>query len=248
MVFYGIISVGVGAMLGAWLRWALSMLLNPILPMLPLGTLTANLLGGYLIGLVLGYIEHFQTLSPEMRLFRHHRISRRPDDVLDVLRRNYGAAVAPGISVGGSDDRRAHVLGSIAMTLLGVGTLALSKGVVRAVRCSITLHGPWLSVARTSPSMSRPTNHWPPNVPRAHAASESRRCSIRNSFDRTRKRYVWRLRGAVTDSTCSSFSSSNRGARRCSSKPNSLQNERNTKSKSIGQAKACRARHSAVAG
>src|SRR5512147_1341073 len=69
MVFYGIVSVGVGAMLGAWLRWMLTLLLNPVIPMLPLGTLTSNLIGGYLIGLVLGYIEHFQTLSPELRLF-----------------------------------------------------------------------------------------------------------------------------------------------------------------------------------
>ena len=65
----GFVSVGVGAMFGAWLRWGLNVALNPILPMLPLGTLISNLSGGYLIGLVLGYIEHFQAFSPEARLF-----------------------------------------------------------------------------------------------------------------------------------------------------------------------------------
>jgi len=127
MVFYGIVSVGVGAMLGAWLRWGLSMLLNPIVPMLPLGTLTANLIGGYLIGLVLGYVEHFQTLSPEARLFvttgflggltTFSTFSAETTALL--LRQEYLWA---GLVVG------AHVIGSLAMTLLGVGTIALMRG------------------------------------------------------------------------------------------------------------------------
>ena len=43
-------AVGIGAALGAWLRWGLGVALNATLPNLPLGTLTANLVGGYLIG------------------------------------------------------------------------------------------------------------------------------------------------------------------------------------------------------
>ena len=127
MVFYGIVSVGVGAMLGAWLRWMLTLLLNPIIPMLPLGTLTSNLIGGYLIGLVLGYIEHFQTLSPEMRLFittgflggltTFSTFSAETSALL--LRQEYLWA---GLMIG------AHVIGSIAMTLLGVATIAWLKG------------------------------------------------------------------------------------------------------------------------
>jgi len=127
MVFYGIVSVGIGAMLGAWLRWLLTLLLNPIIPMLPLGTLTSNLIGGYLIGLVLGYIEHFQTLSPEMRLFittgflggltTFSTFSAETSALL--LRQEYLWA---GLMIG------AHVIGSIAMTLLGVATIAWLKG------------------------------------------------------------------------------------------------------------------------
>ena len=44
------IAIGIGAALGAWLRWGLGLWLNPVLPTLPLGTLAANLLGGYLVG------------------------------------------------------------------------------------------------------------------------------------------------------------------------------------------------------
>jgi CrcB protein len=50
-------AVGAGAVLGAWLRWGLSALLNPILPSVPLGTLAANLVGGLLIGIVMGLAE-----------------------------------------------------------------------------------------------------------------------------------------------------------------------------------------------
>jgi CrcB protein len=48
-----LLTVGVGAVVGAWLRWALSYWLNPRLAHLPLGTLAANLIGGYLIGVAL---------------------------------------------------------------------------------------------------------------------------------------------------------------------------------------------------
>ena len=50
----GFVAVGLGAALGAWLRWALGMLLNPLFFALPLGTLAANLLGGYLVGVAVG--------------------------------------------------------------------------------------------------------------------------------------------------------------------------------------------------
>jgi CrcB protein len=50
-------AIGVGAALGAWTRWGLSLLLNPVFPSLPLGTLAANLTGGLLIGIVMGLAE-----------------------------------------------------------------------------------------------------------------------------------------------------------------------------------------------
>ena len=69
MQIYGIAAVGIGAALGAWLRWGLSSIFNPVVPTLPLGTLFANLIGGYCVGLVLGYFSYFGELSPELRLF-----------------------------------------------------------------------------------------------------------------------------------------------------------------------------------
>lgn len=67
MSWAGFVVVGLGAALGAWLRWGFSILLNAVYPMLPLGTLLSNLLGGYLMGIAMGFVSS-GSLSPEMRL------------------------------------------------------------------------------------------------------------------------------------------------------------------------------------
>lgn len=64
-----ILSVAVGAALGALLRWVLSVQLNPLLPALPLGTLVSNLVGGYVIGVVLGWLGLHPELPLQVRLF-----------------------------------------------------------------------------------------------------------------------------------------------------------------------------------
>lgn len=60
--------VGAGAAVGAWLRWLLGLGLNALLPLLPLGTLTANLIGGYIAGLALAGFTLLPALSLEWRL------------------------------------------------------------------------------------------------------------------------------------------------------------------------------------
>ena len=57
-------AIGAGATLGAWSRWLLGLLLNPLLIALPLGTLAANLIGGYLVGIAVG-VFHFHTQLPQ---------------------------------------------------------------------------------------------------------------------------------------------------------------------------------------
>ncbi|HZY15090.1 MAG TPA: fluoride efflux transporter CrcB [Ramlibacter sp.] len=64
-----ILAVCAGASLGALLRWVLASRFNPVLPALPLGTLAANLVGGYLIGLVLGWLAQHPQVPPQLRLF-----------------------------------------------------------------------------------------------------------------------------------------------------------------------------------
>ena len=61
-------AVGVGAMLGAWARWGLGEWLNPLTPSLPLGTLTANVGGGYAVGLAVAFFAAHPSVAPEWRL------------------------------------------------------------------------------------------------------------------------------------------------------------------------------------
>jgi CrcB protein len=61
-------AVALGAVLGAWVRWALSYWLNPRIEHLPLGTLTSNLIGGYLIGLAIAVFAAHPSVPPFWRL------------------------------------------------------------------------------------------------------------------------------------------------------------------------------------
>jgi CrcB protein len=64
-----VLSICAGASLGAILRWLLAGRFNPLFPALPLGTLAANLLGGYLIGIAVAVFAQHPSLSPQARLF-----------------------------------------------------------------------------------------------------------------------------------------------------------------------------------
>jgi len=57
MPWINFLAVGFGAALGAWTRWGLGLLLNPVFPTLPLGTLAANLTGGFIIGIVIAVAD-----------------------------------------------------------------------------------------------------------------------------------------------------------------------------------------------
>ncbi|MGZ9030256.1 MAG: fluoride efflux transporter CrcB [Burkholderiaceae bacterium] len=64
----GLAAVAIGAVLGAWLRWGLSYWLNERVEHLPLGTLTANLVGGYLVGIAVAVFAAHPALPPFWRL------------------------------------------------------------------------------------------------------------------------------------------------------------------------------------
>lgn len=117
MTLYALIAVGLGAMLGAWLRFALNSLLNPILA-IPLGTLTANLGGGLIAGIALAIFLRPDALSPEIRLFLTTGFlgglttfsAFSAETIALLLRQQYGWM---------SLNVLANVAGSLAMTLLG---------------------------------------------------------------------------------------------------------------------------------
>ncbi len=62
------IAVSGGAAVGALLRWGLGLALNPVFPPIPLGTLAANLGGGFLMGVAVQLFGAHANAPPEMRL------------------------------------------------------------------------------------------------------------------------------------------------------------------------------------
>ncbi len=68
-MIYSILSIFIGAGLGALLRWVLSFGFNTWFPMVPLGTLASNLIGAFLIGVAVVFFTVRAGLPPEWRLF-----------------------------------------------------------------------------------------------------------------------------------------------------------------------------------
>jgi fluoride exporter len=67
MPWLNLLAVGCGAALGAWMRWGFGLWLNPVFPTVALGTVTANLLGGFLMGIVMSAADPLG-LAPATRL------------------------------------------------------------------------------------------------------------------------------------------------------------------------------------
>jgi CrcB protein len=119
MPWGGILAVGGGAAMGAWLRWGLGVVLNPVFPTLPLGTLSANLIGGLLMGFAMEIITRHAIMSPEMQLLATTGFlgglttfsTFSAEIVTLLLRREY---------LWGTIAVAAHVVGSLALTVLGI--------------------------------------------------------------------------------------------------------------------------------
>jgi len=67
-MYLSILAVGIGGALGSLLRWVLGLRLNALFPIMPLGTLAANVIAGYVIGLAVAFFARVP-LAPEWRLF-----------------------------------------------------------------------------------------------------------------------------------------------------------------------------------
>lgn len=63
-----IVAISLGASLGALLRWWLGLALNGLFPTVPPGTLVANVVGGYVVGLAIAFFATYTALAPEWRL------------------------------------------------------------------------------------------------------------------------------------------------------------------------------------
>ena len=117
-----VLAICTGASLGALARWGLGLWLTPG-GLLPWGTLAANLIGGYLIGVAIAAFQAMPELDPVWRLLLITgflggltTFSSFSAEVVEFLMAGrYGLAL---LTAG------LHVLGSLAMTVLGLKSLA----------------------------------------------------------------------------------------------------------------------------
>lgn len=122
----GFLAVGFGAMLGAWARWLLGLALNPLFVMLPLGTLAANLIGGYLVGVAVGVFHLSAGLPPALKLFAITGflggLTTFSTFSAEVVERLLAHQVGWALALAGT-----HLAGSLLMTWLGLLSVGAGK-------------------------------------------------------------------------------------------------------------------------
>ncbi len=121
-MWLSVLAIGAGAALGANLRWLLSIWLNALFPALPPGTLAANLLGAWLIGVAFALFDQLPSLSTEWRLFvvtgfvgALTTFSTFSIEMLTNIQMGRWGMTLAGIVL--------HVAGSLAMAALGMATV-----------------------------------------------------------------------------------------------------------------------------
>lgn len=122
-----VIAICLGACVGALSRWQLGLWLNPAsvsAGLLPLGTLAANLIGGYLVGVCVGVFQQLPELDPVWRLAMVTgflgaltTFSSFSAEVVAMLQQGRLALALGTASL--------HLFGSLALTLLGLRTVEL---------------------------------------------------------------------------------------------------------------------------
>ena len=121
-----VLAIAVGSSLGGLLRWWLSIKLNALFPALPPGTLLANLIGGYVVGVAIAYFAIYSALSPEWRLLvitgfcgGLTTFSTFSAELVILLQQ--------GRTLWACREAAVHLAGSVLMTFAGVGTVAWVK-------------------------------------------------------------------------------------------------------------------------
>jgi CrcB protein len=122
-----IVAISLGAAIGALLRWGLGVGLNHLFPALPPGTLVANLVGGYLVGIAMSVFAQAGTLPPEWRLFivtgflgGLTTFSSFSAEVVGLMQQGRAGWAMATVAT--------HVLGSLALTLAGIASAEFLRG------------------------------------------------------------------------------------------------------------------------
>lgn len=123
---YAVLAISLGSVIGALLRYGLSLAMNALVPPIPMGTLASNLIAAYIVGFAIAYFGMAPGLSPVWRLFvitglagGLSTFSTFSAELLTLLRDG-----RPGWSAG---MLALHVGGSLTMTALGMASASLTR-------------------------------------------------------------------------------------------------------------------------
>jgi CrcB protein len=121
-----LLAVSVGGVLGCLLRWVLAMFFNSWFPTVPPGTLAANLIGCYIIGVAFAFFAAYPGFAPEWRLFLTTgfcggltTFSTFSIEVVTLLQAGRSLWAVSAIAI--------HLAGSLLMTIAGIATVAWLK-------------------------------------------------------------------------------------------------------------------------
>jgi CrcB protein len=121
-MIYSIVAIASGAGIGALLRWFLGLKFNSLYPAIPMGTLSANILGGYLIGIAIAFFATNTALSPEWKLFiitgflgGLTTFSTFSAEIVTAIQEGRLSHASMGVIL--------HVGGSLIMTFLGIASM-----------------------------------------------------------------------------------------------------------------------------
>jgi CrcB protein len=122
-----VVAISVGASLGALLRWWLGSQLNSVFPTIPPGTLTANLVGGYIVGIAIAFFATYSAIAPEWRLLiitgfcgGLTTFSTFSVEIVTLLQQGRSLWAVSAAAV--------HLGGSVLMTLAGIATVHWIRG------------------------------------------------------------------------------------------------------------------------
>jgi fluoride exporter len=121
-----VVAICLGACLGALLRWWLGARLNSYFPSIPPGTLAANLVGAYIVGVAIAFFALYAAVPPEWRLFivtgfcgALTTFSTFSAELVTLLQQGRVLVASAAVA--------AHLAGSVFMTLAGIATVAWLK-------------------------------------------------------------------------------------------------------------------------
>lgn len=119
-MYLSLLSIALGSVIGAWLRWGISLRFNSVFENIPFGTILVNLIGAFIIGLAVSFFSN-SSISPNYKLFlvtgfcgALTTFSTFSIEVVGLLQASKFEYAISTIAI--------HVIGSLIFTLLGIFT------------------------------------------------------------------------------------------------------------------------------